>query len=114
MNGPIFHLGNKLTILSIDEATGCAKTVRIFWIFGIFGEIMKLTRRQEEKGLVTSKYQLAADKNGPGRTECLFYPGLSNEKRKEMLANEIGGRFPGKEEHKQMVMTKLRSGEFLA
>jgi hypothetical protein len=66
----------------------------------------------EEKGLVTSEYQLAADKNGPGRTERLFYPKLSSEKRKEMLANEFGGRIPGKDEHKQMVITKLRSGEF--
>jgi predicted ArsR family transcriptional regulator len=59
----------------------------------------------EEKGLVTSEYQLAADKNGPGRTERLFYPKLSSEKRKEMLANEFGGRIPG---HNQTSKRRVR------
>jgi hypothetical protein len=33
----------------------------------------------EEKGAVNSEYQLAADKNGPGRAERLFYPATSIE-----------------------------------
>ena len=67
----------------------------------------------EEKGLVTSEYQLAEDKQGPGRAERLFYPDLTSEKRKEMLANQFGGRIPGQEEHKKLVLAKIQSGEFL-
>lgn len=67
----------------------------------------------EEKGMVTSEYQLAADKSGPGRAERLFYPRQASEERKGMLADEFGGCIPGKEEHKKIVVSKLRSGEFL-
>jgi hypothetical protein len=67
----------------------------------------------EEKGMVTSEYKLPDGKPGPGRAERLFYPSLRSEERMEMLANEFGGRIPGKEEHKRMVMAKIQSGEFL-
>ena len=67
----------------------------------------------EEKGLVTSEYQLAADKHGPGRTERLFYPSLSPDKRNDMLVEAFGGRIPGKEEHKKLVMTRVHSGGLL-
>lgn len=33
----------------------------------------------EEKGMVNSEYQLAADKSGPGRAERLFYPSTAFE-----------------------------------
>jgi hypothetical protein len=67
----------------------------------------------EEKGLVTSEYQLAADRDGPGRSERLFYPKLSSERHKEMLAHEFGGRIPGKDEHKKYVMSRIQSGKFI-
>lgn len=66
----------------------------------------------EEKGLVTSEYQLAEDKQGPGRAERLFYPYLSTEKRKE-LEKQFGGRIPGKEEHKKLVLEKIQRDEFV-
>jgi hypothetical protein len=67
----------------------------------------------EEKGFVTSEYQLSAEKNGPGRAERLFYPKLTSDVHKEMLNHEFGGRIPGKEEHKKFVLERLQSGEFL-
>ena len=72
-----------------------------------------MLRLLEEKGLVTSEYQLAAGKNGPGRAERLFYPSLSSQKRKEMLVVEFGGRIPGRDEHKEFVMSKIESDEFM-
>lgn len=64
----------------------------------------------EEKGLVTSEFQLAADKNGPGRTERLFYPQQSVAKRKELLAEEFEGRTLGKEERIKFALAKIESG----
>ena len=66
----------------------------------------------EEKGMVTSEYHLAADKNGPGRAERLFYPKLTSDVHKEILNHEFGGRIPGKEEHKKFVLERLQSEEF--
>ena len=66
----------------------------------------------EEKGMVTSEYQLAEDKQGPGRAERLFYPYLSSDRRKE-LENQFGGRMPGKEERMKLVLEKIRSREFV-
>lgn len=65
----------------------------------------------EEKGLVTSEYQLAADKSGPGRTERLFYPSKLNSERDEQLTDKFGGRVPGKEELKQMVLSGIEIGD---
>ena len=67
----------------------------------------------EEKGLVTSEYQLAADKNGPGRTERLFYPRQSVEERKELLAEELEGYSLGKEEQVQFIVDKIQSGKLV-
>jgi hypothetical protein len=67
----------------------------------------------EEKGVVTSEYQLAADKNGPGRAERLFYPNPNFAKRKEVLIHAFGGRMPGKEEARAVVMAKLLKDEAL-
>lgn len=66
----------------------------------------------EEKGLVTSEYQLAADKDGPGRAERLFYPRLVGARHKEFMDDEFGGRLPEKEERKRIVMNRIQSGEF--
>jgi DNA-binding Lrp family transcriptional regulator len=65
----------------------------------------------EDKGLVTSEYQLAEDKQGPGRAERLFYPYLSSERREE-LENQFGGQIPGKEERRKLVLEQIQSREF--
>ena len=44
----------------------------------------------EEKGAVTSEYQLAAEKTGPGRAERLFYPSETTLQRREAIAGRIG------------------------
>ena len=67
----------------------------------------------EEKGLVTSEYQLAADKNGPGRTERLFHPTQSVAERKELLAEQLERRNLGKEERIQFLMEKIQSGRLI-
>lgn len=65
----------------------------------------------EDKGMVTSEYQLSAEKSGPGRAERLFYPVESAREREENLAEQMGGRLLAKEELKQFVIDKIRSGE---
>jgi hypothetical protein len=65
----------------------------------------------EEKGMVTSEYQLATGKNGPGRAERLFCPSDSIEERKKALANEFGGRIPEREERKHFFLSGIQSGE---
>lgn len=65
----------------------------------------------EEKGLVTSEYQLAADKQGPGRAERLFYPTRFAHEREEKLSDKFGGRVPGKEELIQIVLSGDDIGE---
>jgi hypothetical protein len=67
----------------------------------------------EEKGLVTSEYSLAADKNGPGRTERLFYPRQSIEERKELLAEELEGHTLGKEKQIRFVLDKIQRGRLM-
>ncbi|MBN1135754.1 MAG: Rrf2 family transcriptional regulator [Anaerolineae bacterium] len=46
-----------------------------------------MLRLLEEKGLVASEYQLAADKSGPGRSEVVFMP----TERVHRLVNALGG-----------------------
>ncbi len=46
-----------------------------------------MLRLLEEKGLVSSDYQLAADKSGPGRSEVVFLP----TERARRLLQELGG-----------------------
>ena len=65
----------------------------------------------EEKGYVASEYQLAEGKKGPGRAERLFIPCKTPEERGEDLAQEFGGRVPGKEELKQSVIAGIESGD---
>lgn len=68
----------------------------------------------EEKGLVTSEYQLAADKNGPGRAERLFYPQHTFAERKELLADKLDGRTLRKEERIKVALKKNQSGTFIS
>ncbi|MDX1437128.1 MAG: hypothetical protein R3335_09970 [Anaerolineales bacterium] len=65
----------------------------------------------EEKGMVTSEYQLAEGKRGPGRAERLFYPCKTPQEREEELVNEFGGSVPDKEALKQLVLAGFESGE---
>lgn len=52
-----------------------------------------MLRLLEEKGLVTSDYQLAADKSGPGRSEVVFMP----TERTRRLLDSLGGGGSGAE-----------------
>ncbi len=64
----------------------------------------------EEKGYVTSEYQLPTDKAGPGRAERVFYPaGMALAHEKHML-DEAGMQLEG-EALKQYVLEKLRKGQ---
>jgi hypothetical protein len=64
----------------------------------------------EEKGYVTSEYQLPTDKSGPGRAERVFYPGGMAHVQEQRLVDETGGvRLEG-EALKQYVLEKLRQG----
>jgi len=64
----------------------------------------------EEKGYVTSEYQLPPDKCGPGRAERVFYPGEMAHVREQRIADETGGvRLEG-EVLKEYVLEKLRQG----
>jgi hypothetical protein len=65
----------------------------------------------EEKGCVTSEYQLPDGKRGPGRAERLFTPCKSPAEREKELADEFGGQLPPKEDFKQMVIAVIESGD---
>jgi DNA-binding Lrp family transcriptional regulator len=67
-----------------------------------------MLRLLEEKGVVTSEYQIAEGKSGPGRAERLFCPVLTHEQR---LAGKFGAIPPGEEELKQFVMNQVRGGQ---
>jgi len=64
----------------------------------------------EEKGYVTSEYQLPTDKCGPGRAERVFYPGEMALVHEQRLVDEAGGvRLEG-EALKEHVLEELRQG----
>ena len=65
----------------------------------------------EEKGVVTSEYQLASDKTGPGRAERLFYPSESSLRRQEEMASRFGTQALEDGELKQYMIDLIRSGE---
>jgi hypothetical protein len=65
----------------------------------------------EDKGMVTSEYQLSAEKNGPGRAERLFYPVESPQEREDRLVEQMGGEAVPKEDLKLFVIEKIRKGE---
>jgi hypothetical protein len=64
----------------------------------------------EEKGFVTSAYQLPTDKNGPGRAERVFYPGEMVQVHKQHMASEISDMHLDKQALKEYVLEKLRQG----
>jgi hypothetical protein len=65
----------------------------------------------EEKGYVTSAYQLPTDKSGPGRAERVFYPGGMVRVHEQRIVEEAGGvRLEG-EALKEYVLEKLRQGK---
>jgi hypothetical protein len=64
----------------------------------------------EEKGYVTSEYQLPTDKSGPGRAERVFYPGRMAYAHEQRMVDESGGvRLEG-EALQSYVLEKLRQG----
>ena len=72
-----------------------------------------MLRLLEEKGLVTSEYQLAAGKDGPGRAERLFYPNLSPELRRILFQDQFSRRIPGREEQLQLIADRIRSSDLV-
>lgn len=64
-----------------------------------------MLRLLEEKGLVTSEYQLASDKSGPGRAERVFYPTKMALDRRQRLSEEAGGAI------KLFILERMRKGE---
>ncbi len=64
----------------------------------------------EEKGYVTSEYQLPTDKSGPGRAERLFFPGGKALAHEQRIADEIGGVHLEGQALQTFVLEKLRQG----
>lgn len=65
----------------------------------------------EEKGVVTSEYQLAAEKSGPGRAERLFYPSETALRQREEMVSKFGTQQLEDGQLKQKVIDLIRSGE---
>ena len=65
----------------------------------------------EEKGVVTSEYQRASDKRGPGRAERVFCPVETAQAREQRLKKGTGGETLAGEELEQFVLDRLHSGE---
>lgn len=63
----------------------------------------------EEKGMVTSEYQLAPDKSGPGRAVRVFLPSQHALERTTSLSKEIGSA--DWNTYKQRLLDKLRNDE---
>ncbi|MEA3439936.1 MAG: hypothetical protein U9R58_06605 [Chloroflexota bacterium] len=68
-----------------------------------------MLRLLEEKGLVSSEYQLAPDKSGPGRSVRVFLPTRQAQDLVQSLAEETGGA--DWEEVKQRLLEKTRKGD---
>ena len=66
----------------------------------------------EEKGLVTSEYQLAADKSGPGRAERVFFPSEEAQARKYHMLKAVGAQDLDQGDLHQLVLERIRSGNF--
>ncbi len=67
-----------------------------------------MLRLLEEKGMVTSEYQVAEGKSGPGRAERLFCP---VEKPERHLAEKFVPDSFSKAELKQFILNKIRQGQ---
>ena len=71
-----------------------------------------MLRVLEKKGFVTSEYQLAADKSGPGRAERLFYPTpLAIEGHRQVSQSAQEALSLEGEALKQFLLQKFESGE---
>lgn len=62
----------------------------------------------EEKGFVTSAYQLPTDKIGPGRAERVFFPGEMAYIHQQHMVDETGGVYLEGEALKEYVLERLR------
>jgi len=65
----------------------------------------------EEKGFVTSEYQLPADKAGPGRAERVFYPSVMAQAQQQQLVEQFGSAHLESEAFKSFALEKLSRGE---
>ncbi len=65
----------------------------------------------EEKGMVSSEYQLAAGKSGPGRAERLFCPVLAVPDPVARLGNGSGAIALDDTELKQFIVDKISRGD---
>ncbi len=65
----------------------------------------------EEKGYVTSAYQLPSDKTGPGRAERVFFPGPMAVAHGQRMRVESGGRHLEGEALRQYVLDKMGRDE---
>jgi DNA-binding PadR family transcriptional regulator len=65
----------------------------------------------EEKGYVTSEYQLRTDKCGPGRAERVFHPSEMAQKQHQQLVDQIGAPHFNSEAFKTFALEKLRNNE---
>jgi DNA-binding MarR family transcriptional regulator len=70
-----------------------------------------MLRVLEDKGLVSSTYQVPADKTGPGRAERVFYPTQSAQELVQSLTQEAG--VESWNAFTELVLEKARNGEFL-
>lgn len=68
-----------------------------------------MLRLLEEKGLVTSDYQRAPDKSGPGRSEVVFVPTPRAREFMAQLVEDVGSE--DWEAAKERMLEKVRSGE---
>jgi hypothetical protein len=65
----------------------------------------------EEKGFVTSEYQLPADKSGPGRAERVFYPSAMAQAQHQLVVDQSGSAPLDEQALKAFALEKLRKGE---
>lgn len=66
-----------------------------------------MLRLLEEKGLVSSEYQVAKGKSGPGRAERLFFP---LRQHNQELADRFGAISSSEGEWKQFILDRIRQG----
>lgn len=66
----------------------------------------------EEKGMVSSEYQLAADKSGPGRAERLFCPVLSTADHKQRRGKKDDLAEFDEAHLRQFLLNKMHQGDF--
>jgi DNA-binding Lrp family transcriptional regulator len=70
-----------------------------------------MLRLLEEKGMVTSEYQLAEGKSGPGRAERLFCPVVQKE-HQQLFVEKFGDVNLSQEELREFILEQASQGEF--